>query len=70
MKRKNKLKIMDFNNEICIYCSGKGKVLVTRELAKIGKFRLGKDKLQRCPACKKNKKRMIQNILENQPTIH
>lgn len=59
---------MDFNNEICIYCSGKGKVLVTRELAKIGKFRLGKDKLQRCPACKKIKRELFKTYLKiNRP---
>ena len=56
MKKINKKCIIKSSSKIyCGYCIGKRKVLATKELARVGKFRLGKDALKRCPECKGKK---------------
>jgi len=56
MKKINKNCIIKSSSKIyCGYCRGKGKLLLTKEIARIGKLRLGKDILKRCPECKGKK---------------
>jgi hypothetical protein len=56
MKKINKNCIIKSSKKIyCGYCRGKGKILLTKEIVRVGKLRLGRDVLKRCPECKGKK---------------